>query len=544
MNLNMKEMPLRKKIGQLMMFGFHGTKPSKEILQMIEEEHVGGVILFSRNIGTPEEVLHLTSELQNAAKRAAHPFPLLISIDQENGIVRRLGSGTTVFPGSMLLGAINDVEATERIAKATAEELKALGVNMNLAPVVDINNNPFNPVIGVRSFGETAEQVTRHGLASIKGHQAAGIIATVKHFPGHGDTDTDSHLDLPTIFHDLERLKQVELVPFQRAIDDGTDCVMISHVYFPALESRNNLPATLSKSLVNDLLRKQMGFDGVVTTDCLEMNAISKTVGTVEGALQAFIAGNDILMISHTFTYQKEAIERMVSAVENGEIDEEMIDQAVQRILNLKEKYLSWDRLPKMSDGIPSFVGGKDHQELAQRQFKRGVTLIRNKNILPLKLTEQDQLFAILPKSRIQTKVEDEDDSANALGSLIRNHHSNVHEYQISTELSDEEMEEAISLASTAKAVIVGTVNAHLYQRQAQLVNEMIKGGKKVIVIAMRNPYDLMNLPDVTAFIAAYEYTLPAFKAAVDIIFGVQKPSGRLPVTLPGYASIGFGLKE
>src|SRR5690606_2186935 len=286
-------MSLRQKIGQLMMIGFHGTRLSEKVQRMIVEDCVGGIILFGRNIGTPEEVLRLTSDLQTCAKTAGHPFPLLISIDQENGVVRRLGKGTTLFPGNRLLGAVDDEKVTRHIARATAEELKRLGINMNLAPGLDVNNNPQNPVIGVRSFGESVDGVIRHGLAFIEGHQAVGVVTTAKHFPGHGDTDVDSHLDLPTVPHGLKRLETVELRPFQEAIDAGVCCVMIAHVFFPAFEAEDKVPATLSHSVVTGLLREKMGFNGVVTTDCLEMDAVSKTIGTVEGALRALKAGVD-----------------------------------------------------------------------------------------------------------------------------------------------------------------------------------------------------------------------------------------------------------
>ena len=212
---------LKKKIGQLMVFGFNGKQITPEIRSMIHEYHLGNIILFGRNIGSPEEVLALTSSLQEEAKKSGQKQPLLICTDQENGAVRRLGEGCTVFPGAMLLGAADDAQAAKAIGQATGTELKALGINWNLSPILDVNNNPDNPVIGVRSFGENPDKVEKLGLQLMKGLEDAGVANTLKHFPGHGDTETDSHLDLPVISHKIERLEKIELVPFKECIDAG-----------------------------------------------------------------------------------------------------------------------------------------------------------------------------------------------------------------------------------------------------------------------------------------------------------------------------------
>src|SRR5579884_1477526 len=239
-------MSLEEQIGQALMVGFWGTKPSQEIIDLITRYHVGNIILFSRNTGDTRQVLELTRSLQEIAKEAGHRYPLLIAIDQENGIVQRLGEAVTIFPGNMALGAIGSDEIAYEVARATGEELLALGINMNLAPVVDVNNNPANPVIGVRSFGEDTHLVARLGAAMVKGYRVAGILSCLKHFPGHGDTAVDSHLAMPIIPHTLERLEMLELVPFRRGIEAGAECLMIAHVAFPALAEQGNLPGTLS----------------------------------------------------------------------------------------------------------------------------------------------------------------------------------------------------------------------------------------------------------------------------------------------------------
>src|SRR3989440_5780631 len=239
-------MTLEEQIGQALMVGFWGHTPSQDIIDLISRYHIGNVILFSRNIGNTRQVLELTQSLQRIAKEAGHPYPLLIAIDQENGIVQRLGEAATIYPGNMALGAIGSDEIAYEVALAAGRELQALGINMNLAPVVDVNNNPANPVIGVRSFGEDPHLVARLAAAMVKGYHDAGILSCLKHFPGHGDTTVDSHLALPTIPHTLERLEEGELVPFRSGIAAGAENGMTPHIYLPRImqhEAQTPLPA-------------------------------------------------------------------------------------------------------------------------------------------------------------------------------------------------------------------------------------------------------------------------------------------------------------
>ncbi|HLR92520.1 MAG TPA: glycoside hydrolase family 3 protein, partial [Atopostipes sp.] len=227
---------IKQKIGQLFVVGFPGKELTVELKQMIHEYHIGGVILFAHNIGSPDEVLNLTTSLQKEAKQAGYKYPMLIAIDEENGTVKRLGEGAGEYPGAMALSATNHSEYAYEVGKATGDDLYQLGINWNFAPVLDVNNNPSNPVIGVRSFGETPEMVSEFGIEFMRGLQNAGVATAVKHFPGHGDTNTDSHYALPKINHDIERLHKVELVPFKKAIEKGADSIMTAHIVFPALE--------------------------------------------------------------------------------------------------------------------------------------------------------------------------------------------------------------------------------------------------------------------------------------------------------------------
>lgn len=263
-----------------------------------------------------------------------------IAIDQEGGMVARIDhKRVSRIPGNMALGATGNPDYSYGVSRVSAEELLQLGINMNFAPCLDVNNNARNPVIGVRSFGEDPERVAEHGVAVIKAFQEKGLSAAAKHFPGHGDTNVDSHMGLATVEHDLDRLQQVELKPFIEAIRAGVDVIMTAHVIFPAIEPER-IPATLSRSVLTGLLREDLAYDGIIVTDCLEMHAIAKFFGIGEGAVNAIEAGADVVLVSHTLNDQIEAIEAVKHAVRTGRISEKTIDAAVTRILALKNKRL------------------------------------------------------------------------------------------------------------------------------------------------------------------------------------------------------------
>lgn len=525
-------MSQKEKIGQLFMFGFEGTEVTSGVLSMIEEEKVGSICLFPRNIESPGQVKKMNADLQRAAEQAGHKVPLIISIDQENGIVRRLKKGVTAFPGSMLLGATGDVEAVTDVSHATAKELDALGVNMNLAPVLDVNNNPYNPVIGVRSFGAHAEDVAEYGRAFIKGHRDKGVMTCVKHFPGHGDTSVDSHKALPLVKHPMERLKKVELYPFSKVLESGVDAVMTSHIHFSNLDDKS-VPSSLSKNVTTHLLRDEMGYQGVVITDSLEMNAIQDSMGTVEGVIEAFKAGADILLVSHTRQLQKQAIKRMENAVHTGEITEKQLDRAVDRILNLKKKYLS-DQHPHEQVSVPTFVGGEDHRALARQYYERGVTVLKGNDMLPVKVTPDDIVLAITVRTEVHSDIEEEQHQEMDLSAVIKDHHMNVKGWTIRPTPDQSDITAICDAADHSDMVIIGTDNAFTFQQQVQLIKRLEESGKPLIVIALRGPYDFSSFPEVPVFIAAYEPSTAAMRAAVDILFGKVEPKGKLPVTLPG----------
>ncbi|WP_251548858.1 beta-N-acetylhexosaminidase [Neobacillus muris] len=530
----MNSSELRKRIGQLLVVGFKGTTASEEIKELIREHHVGGIILFGRNIGTPQEILNLTNELQAEAKNAGHQRPLLICIDQENGVVRRLGEGATIFPGAMLLGATDHPENAYQAGLATGKELKALGINWNLAPVLDVNNNPENPVIGVRSFGESPGKVSLFGKMAMKGMQDAGVITTLKHFPGHGDTNVDSHLDLPVISHDMERLQKVELKPFIESIQAGADTVMSAHVYFPAIESTPGVPATLSKKVITGLLREQLGFDGVVTTDCMEMNAIANTIGTAAGGVAAIKAGVDLVMVSHLHHLQKATIDAIAAAVEAGDIDEAVIEAAGKRVERLKDQYIRWDELNLEKEApVPSVVGCSEHGQLADEIYRQGITIVKNNKILPLQPSDGQKVLVVYSENKYTMQVEDQRYSSMHLGRAIREIDPEAEVIELSNPATDEEIEAAAVKAKDFDVILIGTLTAKPGDAQVKLVEKLYGTGVPVVVVATRSPYDLAYLPDVHGYICTYEFPYPALKMASKAIYGMEEVTGRLPVTIP-----------
>ncbi|MEK5444972.1 MULTISPECIES: beta-N-acetylhexosaminidase [unclassified Fredinandcohnia] len=523
---------LAKKVGQLLVIGFNGTKVPQEIRDLIHTYHIGAIILFGRNIGAPKEVLALTTDLQREAKKAGYTHPLLICVDQENGVVRRLGEGATIFPGAMTLGATGNPNHAYNVGVATGIELKALGINWNLAPVLDVNNNPDNPVIGVRSFGESAESVSKFGRASMQGMQEAGIATTLKHFPGHGDTNVDSHLDLPTIPHGLTRLEEIELKPFRECIAEGADTIMTAHVYFPSIETEPGVPATISRKVITGLLREKLKFNGVVTTDCMEMNAILHGVGTEKGAVAALKAGVDYVMISHTLERQVGAIEEILKAIENGELTEEEIDQALQRIKVLKEKYLSWQDISLEDEPIvPETVGSKEHEKIAYEAYKDSVTIVKNDGMLPLP-QNNSRILVVHPDNGTTMQVEDKRYANLSLGAAIKEYQPEADIYPFSSALDEKEVSAIVEKAKGYDTVIVGTLTITPSSNQIALVEKLIKEKGSVIVIAMRSPYDFGYLPDVPVYINTYEFTYPALKVAAGAIFGKEEVKGNLPVTV------------
>jgi beta-N-acetylhexosaminidase len=360
----------REKIGQLFMVGFMGTAVTPDLASFIKEYKPGGVILFSRNLESVEQIVELTNELQ----RASSKWPLLISIDQEGGRVSRLPKGFTIFPPCELIGRCNSTELAYAAAATIAKELKAVGINMNMAPVLDVNSNPDNPVIGDRAFSSVPEEVGEMALVTAAGLQDNKVVACGKHFPGHGDTNADSHKELPVVEASRERLEAIEFPPFRRAAAAGVATMMTAHVLYKCLDDQ--LPATLSPAIITHLLREEMRYDGVVLTDDLEMHAIVDHYGVGDAAQRAILAGCDVLLICKERDREIAAFEAVEKAVASGTIDGERLNQSVARIQRVKQRFLIPYRPAIISDA-KLVTGCRTHQALLQNIRQAGARIMK-----------------------------------------------------------------------------------------------------------------------------------------------------------------------
>lgn len=565
-------MSLSDKIGQMLMCGFEGTTVTEEIRRLVADSGIGGVIYFARNVETPEQVAGLTAGLQQAAAEGGKA-PLWISVDQEGGMVARITEGVALMPGGMAIAAAGSPEAAYQAAWISGRELAALGINLNYAPVLDVNNNPLNPVIGVRSFGELPEQVAGYGAAAVRGYQEAGVAATAKHFPGHGDTDVDSHLDLPTIRHGRERMDRVELVPFRRAIAEGVDAMMSAHIYFPALEQAK-LPVTLSKAVLTGLLREELGFAGIIMTDCMEMNAIAEHYGTAPASVMAVEAGADIVLVSHRADRQLAAIEAIREAVNDGRLSEERINASVRRLLAYKVKRGVLGTTAGEGAGTMTSAGGAkenqqaggrypatgpvtaasadtaglsilqapEHMETARRISEASITLVRNDaSVLPL---ARKKTLVITAAPVVSSLVDEAFAEASGLGAVLSGFGlDSIDRVVPAAEIAGYTprlVEEA--QAEGIEQIVVGTYNAQMNPDQSVLVEALRGLGKPLVVVALRNPYDLLAMPEVDTYVAAYESRPLAMESVAKALLGAIPFQGRLPVSLGEQYPAGWGL--
>ncbi|MDR6881031.1 glycoside hydrolase family 3 N-terminal domain-containing protein [Bacillus sp. 3255] len=549
---DMKTMTLREKIGQMLLCGFEGTQVTDQLKELIAEHHIGGVIYFARNVMNTVQVAELSAELQAIAGQAG-VVPLWVSIDQEGGMVARITEGVALMPGQMALaagalgaaeGTVNtesnvntsatgsnegantsasaDPNAAYEAALISGKELRSLGINLNFAPVLDVNNNPDNPVIGVRSFGESAELVAEFGRRAVQGFQDANVVATAKHFPGHGDTSVDSHLDLPTIVHDQERIRSLELVPFVRAIENGVDAIMSSHIYFPAFEAEK-LPATLSRSVLTGLLREELGYEGVVMTDCMEMNAIAEHYGTVAASVMAIEAGADLVLISHRLDRQIGAIAAIEQAVREGRISEARIDASVERLLALKARRGLLE--PQAGE-----VGTADHCAVAQRLSEASITLVKDeRGLLPLKRV---RTLAVTVAAAVSSGVDEAYAGPASLGAALAARGLDVIDRVLPLAEVGASLDAVLAAAEGVEQIVVGTYNARFHAAQVELVRALQALGKPLVVVGLRVPYDLLELSEVSTFIAAYESRPLALQSTAKGLLGELEMKGRLPVSL------------
>ena len=374
---------IKDRVGQMFMIGFDGCKVSKELMDIVQHYNIGGVILFSRNINDPIQLANLCNDLQNLSPDT----PLFLSVDQEGGRVSRLKEPFTQFPPAGILGEIFEkelgeikkegkdstefsyekyktVELVHDLGGILARELRSVGINMDLAPVLDVNTNPDNPVIGDRSFGADPYVVSTLGNAFIKGLQENGVIPTGKHFPGHGDTELDSHKQLPVVKHNIKRLKGIELKPFMEAIGKGLEAIMTAHVLYPAWDI--SMPATLSKRILKGLLRKKLGFKGLIISDDMEMGAIAQNYPIGEATVNAIKAGIDIILIGNNIGKQKKAVQSILEAIDEGKLSEARIEESIKRIIEVKNKYLL-PYHPADYNDVRALVGCREHKEAVDR---------------------------------------------------------------------------------------------------------------------------------------------------------------------------------
>lgn len=329
------KMTLEEKIGQLFIFGFNGTQINEDIINLIEKNHIGGFILFKDNIESARQTMELLNQLKSLNKN--NPLPLFLSLDEEGGRVSRLPKEFPKMPAARKIGNINKKELSFQFGKILGHSIGALGFNMDFAPVLDINSNPKNPVIGDRAFGSQVDQVVNNAIETMKGLDSENIIPVVKHFPGHGDTSTDSHIDIPLVNKSLDELESLELIPFTRAIEEGVDIIMVGHILFPQID--REYPASMSKPIIGGILRTKLNFNGVVITDDLNMGAIMKNYSIYEAVREYFKAGGDIALICHGGEEEFKVFQYIKEEVEKGNLKKKEIDEKVYRIIRLKKKY-------------------------------------------------------------------------------------------------------------------------------------------------------------------------------------------------------------
>lgn len=529
----LQAMTLEEKIGQLfILFAYgptaEGEDPRNTALygeasaaDIIDEFEPGGFILFSArgNVTDPVQVATLSNGLQDAAEDAGAGIPLLVSTDQEQGIVTRIGSPATLFPGNMALGAGGSEKDARKAAAITGSELLAMGIQQNNAPDADVNINPANPVIGVRSFSSNTELVSRLTAASVKGYQDdAGIIATAKHFPGHGDTATDSHTGLPVITHTLDEWKQIDLPPFQAAIDAGVDSIMTAHIVVPALDDSGD-PATLSREIITGQLRDALGFDGVIVTDGLEMAGVRQQYGDAEVAVRALEAGVDQLLLPADPRVAYAAVE---DAVASGRLSEERIDESVHRILLMKyDQGVTADAHVDV-DKVLQTVGKRSHLRAAEKITDATTTLVRNDaDSLPVSVEGKSVLVTGYGETTGRT-----------LAAELTERGADATALATGTAPTQAQIEQAVTAAQANDVTVVLTNNVSATSRQKQLVAALDTTDTHLIVVGVRNPYDVNQLGDIENFIATYSYSAPALVSLAKVITGEISPQGTLPVDI------------
>lgn len=583
------EMSLRDKVTQMLMVDFRYwdenpddntektgfTVMNDQVRRIVEDYNFGAVIYFAQNLTGTEQSYNLTMAMQEAATKDGG-IPLLISVDQEGGSVYRLGSGTAL-PGNMALGATGDTSYAKTAGQIIGSELSVLGINTNLSPVVDVNNNANNPVIGLRSYSDDPETVGNMASAVIDGMKEYNVIGCAKHFPGHGDTATDSHYGLPSVNKSKEELLECELAPYQVAIEQGIEMIMTAHILYPALENdtivskktgkAESLPATMSDDIITKLLKEEMGFDGIVVTDAMNMAGVSNKWGPVEAVVNSINAGVDMICMPCTIYDTTDLssldaiIDGVIGAVENGSVPEERIDDAVTRILTVKANndILDWNAENYSKEKALSVVGSAENREKEREIASAAVTVIENKNnTLPLRITNNSKVLMVVPYDNEKAQMIMGWNRAKEAGLIPDGAEVKVVRFSSSTtpDTYRNEIEWADTIIFNSEVGKADRMNGGRWESAYILsaIDYAESLGKTTIVQSVDKPYDVQSYPKADAVIAVYgckgssvdptEALVggatgsqaaygPNIIAGIEVIFGVFDAKGTLPVNIP-----------
>lgn len=522
-------MTLEEKLGQMCLVAFKGASLSPELTGMIAKRHIGGVIFYSSwgNVENTRQVAALNASIQAEAAKTPKGIGLFVGVDQEGGPVNRLREGVTMLPSQMAVAATGNRDHARTVARILASELAVLGFNMIFSPVADVNVNPANPVIGLRSFGSEPGVVSRLTAAMTEEFTRQQILCTPKHFPGHGDTDTDSHLDLPVSNHDKKTLERVDFPPFAAAIKAGAPAIMTAHVELPAMEPARGVPSTLSAKVLEGVLRREMRFDGLIVTDSLGMGAVAKTPGTARAAVLAAKAGADVLLFGADAGSdpkdQQDALEALGDAVRSGELPMARVDQAVLRILEAKQRFgiLEASRIGNRAAEIPYRVGTPENAQAALAVAQAGIT-VRHDRLRLLPLKKNAKVLAVWPKRTAFDPVESLrlPDGAQLL--------------RVEREPSEQEVSAAVAAASQADVVLAMTYGATSIPAQERMVRSLVAVKPQAVIhVALGSPYDLPLFPEASAQVASYGDVPASVEALSRALAGTAPFTGRLPVRLP-----------
>ena len=516
--------------GQLMSVAFHGTKITPALEAMIRGRSVGGVILFAENFdGEAAKLKTLVADLSKIAAEA-RTVPLFFSIDQEGGAVVRIANGATILPGNMALAATPDpVDSIRKAVAITARDLRAVGVNFDFAPDADVNNEPRNPIILNRSFGSDPQRVAALVRASTQAFADAKFICCAKHFPGHGATTTDSHTGLPLLDVSRSRLDAVELVPFKAAIAAGVPAIMSAHIRIPALDPTPDLPVTLSRRVMTDLIRKELGFEGLLVTDDLEMGALTQTRSESQAGYDAFLAGADFLLFRFDEAAQTDAHDRLTRGITSDAAALARSGESVARILAVKERFGILD-----AAGPAGTAGSDADRATADELARLSITVLRAGG-LPLR----GRIFAVSPLNPDIALVAGQP----TLGAVLAQRLPNVTAQTITLSPSQADIDRAVASARAADVVVLGSADLFSYPQQAALA-QALQAVKPTVLVSLRSPYDILSAPAVSGYVCAYTGREPTLRALADVLSGARAPSGTLPVDVPGVYRIGDGMKK